>query len=281
MILTEETGHKWGDIEILKPEPVEIMGEGNMHVAKLLLIIAGLGSDPARAQHTATDEGTDVDETPANRAPAISSGPTSASVPENTTSVGAYTVTDADGDTMCVPLTQPGHTQDAPADSLAVVEMRRFDIENDGLRNLAKLGVGTLSGVLVTGVVTKSVLPRIYPPKDPDDTFRELGLFLLGVGVGCSVGFPLGVTAVDPYDSFPKTLLAGVIPGLVGLGLLLEAAVDDDLAGTGFLLMYVVPPISSLAVSEASRKPPQPSRISLGLAPTTNGSLSAVAQLCF
>ena len=26
LILTEETGHKWGDIKVLKPEPVNIMG---------------------------------------------------------------------------------------------------------------------------------------------------------------------------------------------------------------------------------------------------------------
>ena len=26
LILAEETGHKWGDIKVIKPEPVEIMG---------------------------------------------------------------------------------------------------------------------------------------------------------------------------------------------------------------------------------------------------------------
>ena len=26
LVLTEDTGGKWGDIEVLKPEPVEIMG---------------------------------------------------------------------------------------------------------------------------------------------------------------------------------------------------------------------------------------------------------------
>ena len=145
------------------------------------------------------------------------------------------------------------------------------DIENAGLRLLAKVGAGTASGLFYTAAATAGL------KSDSSMGFEILG----GAIIGCSVGFPLGVTLVDPYDSGPKTLLAGVVPILTTYFLL---KVSQPREGTVVLLAYGVPVISlisSLTVSELSRQPPQDRRVSLGLSPTLNSGLSAVATLRF
>lgn len=108
-----------------------------------------------------------------------------------------------------------------------------------------------------------------------DGSYSDSGLegavlVLSTAAIGTSVGFPLGVSLVDPYDSFPKTLLAGVIPiGLWRMG------------ASGFWTASIVSVISSLTASELWRKPPQARRISVGLIPDSRGNLSAVATLRF
>ena len=169
-------------------------------------------------------------------------------------------------------------------DSLTVKNMHLpFDIKNGGLRFLAKATVGTLSGLTTTLVAVRALDKIVEPKGDPDaDAWRTLGFYLVGAAIGCSVGFPLGVTLIDPYDSFSKTLLAGVIPGVIGMELL---RAND---GLGFLFLYVGP-ITSLYASEKWRKPLsaefksqfQTRRVSFGLASTFNGGLSAVARLSF
>ena len=163
-------------------------------------------------------------------------------------------------------------------DSLTMKGMRpSFNIENGGLRLLAKVAAGTDSGMAVTALAV-GVLDQIYEPLSAPDANadRRLGFLLTGAAIGCSVGFPFGVSLVDPYDSLPKTLLAGVIPGAVGFSALLQAD-----AGIGFLFAYVVPVISSPIMSELSRQPPQARRVSFGLSPNFNGGLSAVTTLRF
>ncbi len=182
-------------------------------------------------------------------------------------------------------------TQGEPSDSLIAKEIAALerwphapfdDIENRRLRVLAKLGTGTVSCVVFT-VLTMGALEEIWERTgDPDaDAYRAIGFILTGSIVGCVVGFPIGVTSVDPYDSSLRTLLAGAIPGAMGLGVI---RADQNREGTAALLMYVVPVISSLIVSEQSRKPPQSSqnsRVSFGLAPALNGGFSASATLRF
>ena len=163
-------------------------------------------------------------------------------------------------------------------DSLTMKGMRpSFNIENGGLRLLAKVAAGTGSGMAVTALAV-GVLDQIYEPLSAPDANadRGLGFLLAGAAIGCSVGFPFGVSSIDPYDSLPKTLLAGVIPGAVGFSALLQADV-----GIGFLFAYVVPVISSSIMSELSRQLPQDRRISFALSPTLNGGLSAVTTLRF
>ena len=134
-----------------------------------------------------------------------------------------------------------------------------------------KVVFGALSGAAFTAIGF-GVIANI------DDSSKGLtgpGYLLIGAAIGSSVGFPLGVTAVDPYDSLPMTLLAGVIPGAVGTDLIW------DFHETGFLIAYVAPIICSLIASELWRKPPQSRRVSFALAPTLNGGLSAAATLRF
>ena len=136
--------------------------------------------------------------------------------------------------------------------------------------------LGLLSGVVFTAIgfgVLASIDNSSY-----GNAHADISAFLTGMLIGISVGFPLGVTAVDPYDSLPKTLLAGVIPASAGY---LVLAANQEREGTGFLLLYVGPIIGSLIASEKWRKPPQSRRVSFGLAPTLNGGLSAAATLRF
>ena len=140
-----------------------------------------------------------------------------------------------------------------------------------------KVVFGTLSGVAFTAIgfgVVASIDDSSY-----EKTHAGIGYFLIGMLIGSSVGFPLGVTAVDPYDSLPKTLLAGVIPPiLAGYAL---AIASEEMEDIGVPLMYVGPIIGSLYASEKWREPPQSRRVSLALAPALNGGLSAAATLRF
>lgn len=185
---------------------------------------------------------------------------------------------------LCGLLAQPVQAQleleIARSDSLSE-KMKKMASRNQ--RIARKAAVGTASGLTTTLIAVRSLDKIVEPKGDSDaDAWRTLGFYFLGTAIGCSVGFPLGVTLVDPYDSFSRTLLAGVIPGVIGMELL--RASD----GLGFLFLYVGP-ITSLYASEKWRKPLsaefvskfQASRISFGLAPTFNGDLSAVAQLSF
>ena len=172
-------------------------------------------------------------------------------------------------------------SQDESGDFSMVKErIRPFDLENAELRILKKVAIGTFSGIVFTGMAM-GVQEKIWEPTGGSDaySFRTISLLLNGLLWGSWVGFPLGVTAVDPYDSLPKTLLAGVIPPvLAGYAL---AIASEEMEDIGVPLMYVGPIIGSLYASEKWRKPPQDRRVSFGLAPALNGGLSATATLRF
>ncbi len=151
-----------------------------------------------------------------------------------------------------------------------------------GFRLFKKVAAGTLSGVVFSGVSIVSqyvILSEEDPDKEQEsDLYKALGISITGGAIGCSVGFPLGVTLVDPHDSLPRTLLAGVIPAAAGFYLL---AAHQERFGTGILLTYVVPVTNSLIASELWRKPPQDRRVSFGLSPNLAGDLSILTTLRF
>ena len=186
------------------------------------------------------------------------------------------------------PLGEPGTIQDQtePLDSLTVRETPpTWDREDDwssgppvwfhhrALRLPAKVGAGLLSGLVVSALAMGYV--DATAERNPPDAHYGVGLVLGGAIFGCGVGFPLGVSALDPQDSLPMTLLAGAIPALAGYSLL---TVND---GIGFPLMYIGPLVGSLTASELWRKPPEDRRVSFGLSPTLDGGLSASTTLHF
>ena len=173
--------------------------------------------------------------------------------------------------------------QTEPVDSLAAKEIPPswWDLENNkGLRRVAKVAAGTGSSIVLAGM-TIGVLTSTWEIPDRDDPARHnhgVGVFLYSAAIGSSVGFPFGVSAVDPHDSLPVTLLAGVIPAAAGIGVI---TIDQERLGTALLLIYFAPVLSSLIVSEVWRNPPEDRGASFGLAPTFNGGFSAVTTLRF
>ena len=139
---------------------------------------------------------------------------------------------------QCALLTPPVQAQNEPDDSLMVKERHRpFDIEDAGLRLLAKVAVGTVSGT-VTGIVAFDILSAKVEDPSYEATHHTLGLLLASAAIGCTFGFPLGVTLLDPHDSLSKTLLAGVIPAVAGYS---WSIIDQESFGIPVLLMYVRP----------------------------------------
>ena len=166
--------------------------------------------------------------------------------------------------------------------SLTVKERHRpFDIENRGLRLLTKVAAGTASGAALTAMAT-SALGAIDEPSDDhnNNPYGGLDFFIFGALIGSTVGFPIGVSLVDPYDSFVATLMGGVMTGGGGLALV-GAGRGSWLSVIGGVVALCGPFIGSLSASEKSRQPPQARRISFALSPTLNGGLSAVATLRF
>ena len=165
----------------------------------------------------------------------------------------------------------------AASDSLSEqmkAKIKRYYTEDGSLRIFKKVGVGIFSGTAFT-LMAIGVHEKIWESSRNTDGVGHV-LFYLG-GIGWSVGVPLGMSSVDPYDSLPKTLLAGVIPGAVEAGLVLMGNSMTE----GLWMLSVGPVISSLIASELWRKPPQDRRFSVGLVPALKGNLSVVAAMRF
>ena len=187
---------------------------------------------------------------------------------------------------LCGLLARPVQAQTpvAQEDSLTAKEMYPpFDIENEALRFFAKVAAGTASSVVFTAIGFGVVGHALSDGSYSDDGLEGYGLFFASLYVGNLVGFPLGVSTVDPHDSPGKTLLGSGVAGLGGLGLIAIAVItrSEALAHLGVTVSFAAPPIVSIAMSEKSRQPPETRRVSFGLAPTLNGGLSAIATLRF
>ena len=177
----------------------------------------------------------------------------------------------------------------AASDSLseqmgAMVERYHKKATNrDALRIAKKMAAGTASGIVFT-VLSFGVLGEVLVDDSySDDGLEAVGLLYVSLYAGNLIGFPLGVSKVDPEDSLGKTLLGSGVTGLGGLCFIAVGTImqSESLALLGFMASFVAPPIVSIVVSEKSRKSPQARRASFGLTPTLNGGFSAVAQLHF
>ena len=163
-----------------------------------------------------------------------------------------------------------------PVDSLAAKEMHRPLLSHRGYRLPAKVAAGTGWGIVFAGMAI-GVHASVSESTSPH---HGIGVFLNSAAIGCSVGFPLGVSSVDGYDSLLGTLLAGVIPTAAGIGMIaIDQEIDQERLGTALLLTYVAPVLGSLMVSEIWRNPPEDRGASFGLAPTFNGGFSGVTTL--
>ena len=157
-------------------------------------------------------------------------------------------------------------------------------MENRGPRIVKKMAAGMASALVVTTVsgISFALLGDNSVSGEDGDTWDNTYAFIFaGTIVGSSVGFPLGVTWIDPHDSTSKTMFAGIVSGGVAISLAAMTPQEHNLLLPAFLSIYVAPSIISMTVSEISRKPPEGRRFSLGLVPDTKGHLSAVAMLRF
>ena len=183
---------------------------------------------------------------------------------------------------------EPEPSSEVRTRKLTVKEIHPPFIKNKGLRLLTKVAVGGVVGggsgfvgasiALGVGVQSRS---DPEPGTDPSsgDALGNIFATVLGSCIGNMVGSAIGVSLVDPQDNFRITLgrsLAGSVVGLLG-GIGLTAASK----GTLWPSLFVGPVAMATAWSERSRKAPESRRVSFSLAPTLNGSLSAVAQLRF
>lgn len=191
---------------------------------------------------------------------------------------------------LCALTARPAQAEPvaASSDSLseqlaAMVERYRTKAdkrENGSLRIAKKVGAGTGLSVTAAAILTSV---RNASESESDFTVGRPLLFAANLFFANMVVFPVGVTLVDPHDSFVHTLLGSVVPGLGGLvlgGLALGLDVRE-LAVLGLVVSSVGSPVGSIIASEKSRNPSQDRRASFGLSPTPNGSLSVVFTLRF
>ena len=153
--------------------------------------------------------------------------------------------------------------------------------EHAAVRIPIKVVSGTFACAALTAMSASLYDTYIHSEDETDgpgvDPLGGLDGVYYGLVVGGSVGFPVGATLVDPDDSLPWTLLAGVIPAAAGLCFL----ASETSPAAGFFLAWVSPPFASLAASELWRNPSEDHRTSFSVAPTPKGGLSAVTTLRF
>ncbi len=107
-----------------------------------------------------------------------------------------------------------------------------------------------------------------------DNCVPCLGEFVLGIAIGYAIGVPIGVSMVDPSDKFLNTMLGSLLGA--GAGIAITRANNELLMAT-----FIFPLIGATIMSEQSRDTYEARRFSVGLAPNSDGKLSAIATLRF
>ena len=151
-------------------------------------------------------------------------------------------------------------------------------------RFIDKLTFGALGGAIGAGVsllAMWSFLPEDYCLIEISDEAQECGdydhlhtVIWSVIYVSYIGGGSLGVSWVDPDDSFSLTLIGGLIGGGVGIAI--------TSASIKFWPSLFLGPIAGAYIgSEISRKFFEFRRLSVGLAPDRDGNLSAIATFRF
>lgn len=146
--------------------------------------------------------------------------------------------------------------------------------ENKSRRVVGKLVGGILGGPLFTllgGVIGANINENTC--KDSND-FCIDDEVALGAVVGYLAGVSWGVSWVDPHDRFIGTLGGTLIGGATGI---VMTSSKEEL-WPSFL---IGPIIGATIMSELTRKPPEARHFSVGLAPNSDGRLSAIVTLRF
>ena len=147
----------------------------------------------------------------------------------------------------------------------------------------AFLWAGTLIGAGIDGYYGRC--RGLFPANEQHDSEDgklciDVGAFI-GASTGWVLGVPIGVSMLEPNDRFIHTL-GGSVGGFVTCGLFTMVS-----GGALWPSMIVAPVIFATLASEwsrrakLSRKPLEPRRFSVGLAPDRRGGLAAVATLRF
>ena len=154
----------------------------------------------------------------------------------------------------------------------AMVDAKAAKRENADLRIAKKAIAGSLSSAIFSYVLV-----------DVQESGANLGGLgsLGGVLYGHLLGFPIGVSLVDPYDSLVGTVMGCILGGVGGVGFLYFFATTGSEVNADLLAFTLLggPAVGSLIASETWRKPPQNRRISFSLTPNPKGGLSAFATL--
>ena len=144
--------------------------------------------------------------------------------------------------------------------------------ENKSRRIVGKLVGGVLGGGLVAlagGAVGINV-----GDCPSDASFCELENFFLGGWFGYVIGLPVGMNQIDPYDRFIHSLAGSLMGSAASLALF---HIKEEF----WPALVICPLVGAAVMSEFFRKPPEDSRVSIGLLPGPKGRLSAVATLRF
>ncbi len=98
--------------------------------------------------------------------------------------------------------------------------------------------------------------------------------YALGTLIGYSTGVSFGISSVDKTDRF----LYALAGGWAGFGTAVALTISNEELWPSLLVGHIA---GAMIMSEYSRRPPEDSRVSVGLSPMSHGGLSAVAKLRF
>ncbi len=153
--------------------------------------------------------------------------------------------------------------------------------EDSASRTIKKLGGGVLAGGLfmLGGAAVGEMIARATC--NNPDAYNDGWIGCTGDGaipgalIGYTVGMPIGVSMMDPYDQLWITL-SGSFVGM-GFGAGIVASNDDY-----WPALIIGPLVGTVIMSEVARNLPTAiRRFSVGIAPAPDGSVSALATLRF
>ncbi len=149
------------------------------------------------------------------------------------------------------------------------VELSFARIDDRNWRIHRKLGAGALVGA---GFVL--LWDKANPQEGDLVGFAVAASAAIFGGIGYVIGVPVGVSRVDPHDRFIASLAGSLIGGGVGYHITRQ---EYKLWPS----CLIFPLVGATAMSEVLRNPPEARRVSVGLAPGPDGSVSALATLRF